>query len=362
MVAGPLTIPPQPGFRPLGVGKGAPRGLRSLWAYVDAPDSTGLAVALAHLDTALAAAPHLLRALVQIDWRPLLTCPDAVAQVAVFAARNAPRVSTWVPLCHPGSPSFAALGAFATPPDCPGCVFYQGRACQGLGGEGAPFAALGGPPALRPVPDDLGAVTAADFASDTPLCYWRPSRAHLAQIGAAVRAEGGTLWDLGAGNGFLSALLAAGEGLRVRMVDRLSVYPVPAGVERVVADVRDPVLFEGERPAAVLISWPPGGDAFRDVVRRLRPRVLVLAYDEQGFCGARPAHAVARVSPAGLTWFTRGRDDFAPLPGLTRRSCVPVYCHADLRRVGAPPTGRLELRTATPPRDPVLASSPYPWE
>ena len=179
-----------------------------------------------------------------------------------------------------------------------------------------------------------------------------------------MRAAGGTLWDLGAGNGFLAALLARDEGLSVTAIDQLDTYPAPAGVARRVGDVRAVVsATDAARPAAVCISWPPGGDGFRDVVQRLRPAVLVLAYDAEGFCGRRRGHAEVEVDAGGARWFTHAADDFAGLRGLPRRACWSVTTHQDVVRGRSGGSGVLEIRSRAPlslvvdhPLD------PYPWE
>lgn len=363
------ALPPQPGLRRL---SGRPRGLRSLWAVVEAGSAAELEAALSALALAVDAPAGAVSgpvALVQIDWRGLMSAPAAAEIARRFAAERPGRVSTYIPMCHPGAPTPEALRAFATPPDCALCVFYRGRACQGLGAEAAPFLGLEGPPALRPVEGPVEGFGAADFAGETPVCYWRPRRADVRAMAAWARAAGGRIWDLGAGNGFISGLLAQEPGLEVTAVDRLDVYPAPAGVGRRVGDVRA-VSAEARRrgeplPDAVLISWPPGGDAFRDVVRALRPRVAIYAYDAAGFCGARPCHAVVRATAAGLTWFGRGRDDLAPLPGLRRVLRRAVSCHHDLRAGGAGASGVLEIRAADElaPADEVAASErSYPWD
>lgn len=363
MVADPLTGPPGPR-----AAAGPPRGMTSFWARVRADTPGALDAALSHLAPA-AAQPTLRRGLVQVDWTALLGFPEAAERVRAFAARRPGVLSTWVPQCHPGAPQFDTLGRFATPPDCAACVFYRGRACQGLGAERVPFGALEGnraPPALQALPPerDLRALTSADFNGTRPVCYWRPERAHVAAIGAAVRAAGGTLWDLGAGNGFLAALLARDEGLSVTTVDQLDTYPCPAGVTRRVGDVRAVALDPGgPPPAAVLISWPPGGDGFRDVVSRLRPAVLVLAYDAEGFCGRRRGHAQAEVDADGARWFTQPLDDFAAMRGLPRRARWSVTTHQDVVRERRGGSGVLEIRARDP--RPVVSDhphDPYPWE
>ena len=360
------SLRPPPGMSPVDA---PPRGLTSFWARVSAATPEALTAGLAHL-APFATLPGLRRGLIHVRWAALLGAPKAADTVRAFVAARPEVLSSWVPQCHPGAPQFETLGGFATPPDCPGCVFYRGRVCQGLGDERVPFGALAGvvgpdfaPPALQPVPPERDPRTfvAADFLGPRPVCYWRPARAHIAAIGAAVRAAGGTLWDLGAGNGFLSSLLAADEGLQVTAVDQLGVYPTPAGVRRFIGDVRG---VPGPAPAALLISWPPGGDGFRDVVRRLRPEVLVLAYDTEGFCGRRRGHAEVEVTPEGLQWFTSGADDFAPSRGLPRRERWQVACHQDLTRGRASRSGLLEIRARTPTPPPIVVAplTAYPWE
>ncbi len=164
-----------------------------------------------------------------------------------------------------------------------------------------------------------------------------------------MRAAGGTLWDLGAGNGFLAALLARDEGLSVTTVDQFDTYPTPAGVRRFGPATSAP-WRSTPPPAAVLISWPPGGDGFRDVVSRLRPAVLVLAYDAEGFCGRRRGHAQAEVDADGARWFTQPLDDFAAMRGLPRRARWSVTTHQDVVRERRGGSGVLEMNPRPLPR------------
>lgn len=355
MVADPLTPPRRADLRPVSA---PPAGVRSVYARVRAASADDLARSLARLEPVVER-PGLRRALVQVEWGPLLGDPEAPAVFRSFLARRPDVLTGWVPVCHPQGPGHETLGRFATPPDCGACVLYQGRQCQGLGDEAVPFAGATAGPAMRPVEGDPRAFPREAFFGPRPVCHWRPTHAQITTIAAAVRAAGGTLWDLGAGNGFVSALLAAEGGLDVTAVDQLDVYPAPPGVRRFVGDVR---AVPGPPPGAVLISWPPGGDGFRDVVRRLRPDVLVLAYDADALCGRRRAHAEAWVLPAAIHWFAAPHDDFAPWPGLPRRQRWPVASLHDRDGPPAPMSGVLELRT----RRLVKAQSDtpfrYPWE
>lgn len=352
MVAGPL-IPPRPGLVPAA---GPPRRLRALWATVEFGTPAELAAALGRLDPALAA-PDLRHALIQVHYTPATLSTEAARHHLDFARRH-PRASTWLPFCLPGSPEYGRLGPLATPEDCHGCLFYEALACQGLGGDPVPWSARrGAEPALRPVDRAVERFRRADFGAAEPVAYWMPERRQVATIAAAVRIAGGTLWDLGGGNGFIAALLAR-EGLAVTVIDRVPHYSTPPGVSRIVGDVRDPWP---DPPDALLISWPPTGDGFRDVVRRLRPKVVVYAYDADGYCGRRAGHAGVVARAEGLSWFRYPVDDFAPLPGLRRRAAWSVACHHDLRRDARTRSGRLEIRAGFD-LPPVPAVEPYPWE
>ncbi len=338
---------------------GPPAGLRSLYARIRADSADALERALSHLEP-VAARPALRRALLQVEWGPLLADPRAPAVLGGFLSRRPDVLTGWVPFCHPQAPGFETLGRFATPPDCPGCVLYRGRQCQGLGNEAVPFASTTAGPAMRPVEGDPRLLGPEAFRGPRPVCHWRPTHTQIATMAAAVRQAGGTLWDLGAGNGFVSALLAAEGGLEVTAVDQLDVYPAPSGVRRFVGDVR---AVPGPPPAAVLISWPPGGDGFRDVVRRLRPAVLLLAYDADGLCGRRRTHAEVWLEPGAARWYAAPHDDFAPWPGLPRRCLWSVPSLHDGEALGAGSgSGRLEVRARRPLPDPGSAAFRYPWE
>jgi len=335
-----------------------PAGLRSVYVRVRATSADDLERSLAHLEPVVHRA-GLRRALIQVEWLPLLGDAAAPAVLRAFLGRRPDVLTGWVPICHPQGSGHETLGRFATPPDCGACVLYQGRQCQGLGEEAVPFAGTSAGPAMRPVVGDPRTLAREAFFGPRPVCHWRPTHAQIVTIATAARAAGGTLWDLGAGNGFVSALLAAEGGLDVTAVDQLDVYPAPPGVRRFVGDVR---AVPGPPPAAVLISWPPGGDGFRDILRRLRPDVLALAYDVDALCGRRRAHAEAWALPGGVRWFASTEDDVAPWPGLPRRQRWRVACLHDRDGPPAAMSGVLELRTRRPLQTQTETPIRYPWE
>jgi hypothetical protein len=331
-----------------------------LWVRVEPRDTHGLVAAHALIDAALFAHPELRRALVTVRWTTALRTEAAVCAHLAWAARAGGRVSTWAPLCAPGAPVNPQAAAFATPGDCAACVFYRARACQGFGDEDVPFARLtDAAPALSDAAPALADPSSARFDGQTPAAYWAPPRRAIAALGAATRAAGGTLWDLGGGSGFVAGLLARDEGLRVTVFDQGDVWSGPPGVERVVGDLRARITGRTP-PAAVLVSWPPTGDAFRDVVRALRPRVLAYAYDAEGACGRRRTHAGLVTDGLDAQWFRGDADDFAPLPWLVRRFACAVRASRDAPGIGH--GGRFELRTADTFAPPGDAVTPYPWE
>lgn len=333
-MAGALIAPPLPGMVPR---PGPPARLRALRIFADPPD---LAAALAQVAPWLAR-PR--RVLLQVRYTPEHLSPVEGRAHHDFLQQY-PQVAGYLPFCLPGSPQHATLGVYATPTACDTCIFREGRACPGLVGDGladaaAPLAALD-----RPVE----AYGAADFAAPLPVAWWQPTEAHLAAIVAAVQPVGGALWDIGGANGYLAARLAA-RGLAVTVIDPIE-WPTPPGVRRVVADVRDFVRDSGERCAALLTSWPPTGDGFRDVIEALQPAVLVTAGDADGFCGCHPGHAAVVARAEGLQWFGWPVSDHTPWPGLRLQQRWRVHTPHDLR-TGGPPAGVLKLWTcATPPR------------
>jgi hypothetical protein len=357
VVAHPLMTglpPPNPG---LVRASGPPRVLYALWARVSFKTPDDLARALARLDPHVSG-PRLRRALVQVRYRPDQLTAEVAAHHAAFAARHPETVSTYLPFCLPGSPQYATMGAFATPADCHGCLFYRGMACQGLGGDPGPWSALTGAEALplESVTRDVHDYARADFAGKRPLAYWLPTRRIVAQIGRAVRDAGGRLLDLGGGNGFLAGLLAADEGLDVTVVDLAADYPTPPGVRRVVGDVRE----VADAPNALLISYPPTGDGFRDLVDRLDPEVVVYAFDAEGFCGRRPGFAGVIATGDGLEWFDYPVNDFARRQGRTVRCQWRVRTYQDLRR-GSGRRGVVQIRARSAVRD-VPVTGRYAWE
>ncbi len=326
---------------------------------LEAETVEGLRAGHAVVERALSTYGGLGLALVSVRWSAGLRTEAAVRAHLDFAARVGPKVSTWVPLCLPGAPDAARLAAFANPDDCAACVFYQGRACQGFGEDTEPFARLAGAvPALGPADGVLRGERAAVFDGTAPTAYWQPTRSAIAALGAAARAAGGTLWDLGGGNGFLAGLLARDEGLVVTVFDRVGDWPLLPGVARIVGDLRETSRGRAA-PGAVLISWPPTGDAFRDVLRALAPRVVAYAYDADGFCGRRRGHAGLEVVDGRARWFRAAADDFGPLRGRPRRFLCAVRASRDAP--GAPPGGRFEVRSDAPFTVPE-GLAPYPWE
>jgi hypothetical protein len=326
---------------------------------LEADDVEGLRAGHAVVERALSTYGRLRLALVSVRWSGGLRTEAAVRAHLDFATRLAPKVSTWVPLCLPGAPDAARLGAFANPEDCAACVFYQGRACQGFGEDTEPFARLSGAvPALGPADGVLRGERAAVFDGTTPTAYWQPTRRAIAALGAAARAAGGTLWDLGGGNGFVAGLLARDEGLSVTVFDRVGAWPALPGVAHVAGDLRETSRGRAP-PGAVLVSWPPTGDGFRDVLRALAPRVVAFAYDADGFCGRRRGHAGLVVTDGRAQWFRAAADDFGPLRGRPRRFLCAVRASRDAS--GAPSGGRFEVRSDRPFEVPE-GLVPYPWE
>ncbi len=323
---------------------GPPRRLRALWAVLDFDDPRELEAGLEALSAHL---PGGLTRLL-LRYRAETLSRRAVAAHRGFLEAH-PQISSLVPLCAPDRP--ADLRAAATPEDCRGCLYFEGGACQGMGWHLS--ARRGG--TLRPFEGDLPALAALDFAADEPPAYWRPTRADVAAIGAAVRAVGARLWDVGGANGFLAGLLARDEGLAVSVLDPVP-FPSPTGVERVQAGAE--ALPAAAR--AVLVSWPPVGEGFREALARVQPELIIYALDGAGFCGRRPGFAGVHARGPMLQWYGYAHSDFAAWPGRPVQLRRKVLAYADLRaNRGA--TGVLQIRAAraTPSGAPA---KPYPWE
>jgi hypothetical protein len=328
-----------------------PPTINALWARVEAPNAADLATALAHLEPVM---PRARLPFVTVRYAAEALVPESTQAHAAFAARH-PHASTALPFCLPGSANYARLGALATPPDCAGCLFYEGQACAGLGHEALPWAALAPETAaLRGF--EISAITAADFAGTQPVACWRPTHALIATLAAAVRAVGGRLLDVGGGNGFFSALLAA-EGVKATVLD-VADGPTPAGVSRVVGDANEAMHVTD----AVLISWPPTGQGFRALADTLNPAVVIQAYDADHLCGRQPDHAGVVATAAGLRWFGWPRtDDLGPWPGLPHHRRWTVLSYRALCAGSALHDGVVEVWSAVPLVDHAPAGV-YAWE
>ncbi len=321
------------------------RGLAtSAQIVVNADTPAALDAALTHVSAFLDAEPGA-EATVRVVYVEGLRNGLATARHLAFARRHLGSVSTFVPVCVPGSPPHAQLARFASPPNCHDCVLYQGRACQGFGFEAQPFEGLTASPALLPLDRPASTFGDEDFRAQTPVCYWRPEAEVVAQIAMWIRAAGGSVWDVGGANGYLSGLLAQAFGLTATIVDPLSCYPTPEGTSRLVADVR--TLFPPP-PDALLISWPPTGDGFRDVVKRLRPAVVIYARDQAGHCGRTPGHRRVRARASGLEIEAFDVDDFARMAGYRRVYLREVQCRRDGPEERS---GLLEIRATAEARE-----------
>lgn len=360
MVADSL-IPMHSGLQPVAAPPVEPR---ALWARVVFDNDADLATALDHLEP-IVAAPGLERVLLQLRYAPKTLTRTAGALHRDFMARHEARLTGWQPFCLPGSANYAELGALATPADCRGCLFYQGRACQGLGDELEPFSGLSGGLALQRLGPtrSLDTLRDADFIAQVPAAYWMPERVQIATIGAIARANSSrrrpVVWDIGAGNGLFGALLARDEGLDVTLIDQIEAYPTPAGVRRIIQDARAPV--PGPPPDMLFISWPPTGDGFRELIEKLDPKVVVYARDLDGFCGRNLDHCGVIARATGLEWHAFAVDDFAPLTGKVIQAQWHVRCHHDLLKGAPTRSGSLEVRAALPGSPPAQLT-PYPWE
>ena len=319
--------PPLPNMVPR---SGPPKRLKSLRIFVDPPD---VAVALAWVEPLIG--PW--RTLLQVRYPPGDLTPENGQAHAAFLQRF-PQVAGYLPFCLPGTPRHAELAPFTTPEACGTCIFREGRACPGLRGEG--YADAETP--LRALDRPAGAYGAADFIADPPAAWWQPTEAHLRALTDALR--GRRVWDIGGANGYLAARLAE-RGIDVTVVDPVA-WPTPPGVQRVVADVRVFLRESPTLPDALITSWPPTGDGFRDVIEALAPAVLVTAGDADGFCGCHPGHAAVVATARGLAWFGWPQGD-GRWPGLRLRHTWRVHTPHDLRTTRAP-QGILRLYARPP--------------
>lgn len=323
-------------------------GCLRLTAHVDFDDARSLQRALGRVDGLLAT--HRPRAAhVLVRHRPETLTEPIAAVHAAWAAAAPAHVRVPRPLCFPGLDT----RPFATPEDCAGCILHA-RGCQGLDGTAEPTGGL----TTQPPPGAPPTWTRAAFAAEQPFAYWLPTRAIIGRFVAAVGATGrDTVWDLGGGSGWLGALLAA-EGLRVTLIDTEARTDTPPGVGRRVADARS---LCGPPPAAVVVSWPPPGHGFRETLERLRPAVVLQAFDADGSVGRRRGHLVCQVDAEAVRVEGSAVDDFDPLPGYAVHGPWPTWTHADLRRGAGAPGGWAQIQTlgATLP---AASGPPYPWE
>jgi hypothetical protein len=61
---------------------------------------------------------------------------------------------------------------------------------------------------------------------------------------------------------------------------------------------------------ALIISWPPAGNGFDEVIELLNPKVVIFAYDGEGFCGRQKGYFYAEWIDGQPYFFEHERIDF----------------------------------------------------
>ena len=319
--------------------------LSSLRVWLFFESLSGLERSLDELSQHLKAQPQLRRALLQVAYRPELLSAEAGALHEAFM-RAHPSCSSYLPLCLPGAHS-EGLRAWASPESCGACLYREAGSCAGLGPHSEAPQGLRAAGALRDPYHEASAelsaaLDTAPWFTDPPLAYWRPNAELCDWLAAQLSLQRcQTFWDIGAGNGALGDQLCP-ESLSLVSVEPLSIYRLPprATVMRAGASEALAAATAGElpKPDCMLISWPPPTRSFRALVDELEPRLVIRAFDRDGFCGARSDHrALILCEGSPSAWWRasdceRGYDERRPQPGYELLLSAEVESLYDARQ------------------------------
>jgi SAM-dependent methyltransferase len=180
---------------------------------------------------------------------------------------------------------------------------------------------------------------------------WLPRARDVARVGAACRAAGGLVADVGAGTGLLARLLEQ-AGAKVAAYD-----PSPAATQYHPVERLDADQLTDSYDAAI-VSWMEAGKDYRAPVADIAP-VIVNCFDVEGGCGVMgetdfAQHGFQLVE----TWRTPSFED-----------ALHALEHRGLRRAGYP-GNRIDVLTRKPHLleplraaiDGARAGKPLPWE
>jgi hypothetical protein len=197
------------------------------------------------------------------------------------------------------------------------------------------------------------------FSGHRPIAYWMPESIHLHAICQAFEEQQvKAIWDIGASNGFLSqqinqywqAHLKQTDCLSFSLIDPVDRYSTPIGFKRISLTVEQylqslllhqPDILNTIKVDAMIISWPPPLNGFQEIIDLLQPKVVVFAYDLEGFCGRQKGSYYAEWIDGLPYFFELTRFDFMThYPKIDR---YPVSCYRDLKRQSQQKTGILEI-------------------
>jgi hypothetical protein len=127
------------------------------------------------------------------------------------------------------------------------------------------------------------------------------------------------VWDIGGGNGFLSEYLSRwikknhGEEIAFQVLDPVDIYSTSPDIKRVTMTVEnylESLTLRSIQVDALIISWPPAGNGFDEVIELLNPKVVIFAYDGEGFCGRQKGYFYAEWIDGQPYFFEHERIDF----------------------------------------------------
>ena len=164
------------------------------------------------------------------------------------------------------------------------------------------------------------------FEQNPPLAYWQPQSIHIeAIINSFLRNQVKMVWDIGGGNGFLSEYLSRRlkhhtkeedqEEICFQVIDPVDIYSSSKYIQRITKTIENHLLSFRLHPVdALIISWPPAGNGFDEVIELLNPKVVIYAYDGEGFCGRQKGSFYAEWIDAKAYFFEHQRIDFLVKP------------------------------------------------
>ncbi len=193
-------------------------------------------------------------------------------------------------------------------------------------------------------------INVQDFCAHRPIAYWMPQEEHLDAICRALIDQNvQNIWDIGASNGFLSHCIyqhplikPKQSNLSIKLIDPITGYSTPMGLERICMPIAQYMQsLSNPQVDAMIISWPPPLNGFQEIIDMLQPKVLIFAYDIQGFCGRQKGSYYAEWIDGLPYFFELTRFDF--MSSYAKIDRFTVSCYRDLKDQRSEKTGVLEI-------------------